>query len=198
MQLCFEDYTNKLTVEELKARDIMVNTFNPVLKFLLSESNPLMWRRYGYNSCRQTAILGAVYLKDVLPDYAIVPYEGEFTENDNGSVIKYDHCFIIASKNDRRLIVDISRTTKRLLFNVIEDIGYPYPKTGDYKEVTYLHSSPIDMIKNYEECNFTEFFTKRHPKEVIAMIKAITEHFDQKAIRTLRDSMYNKYTVINR
>ena len=198
MQLCFEDCANKLTAQELRARDIMVNAFNPVLKFFLSQANPVVWKQYGYNSCRQTAILGAVYLKDLLPDYAIVPYEGEFIENDNGRILKYAHCFIIASKADRHLIIDISRTSKKLLFNVITDLKNPYPKTGDYQNSTHLYSAPVDMGVHFYQCDFNEFITGEPPQKLFAMIKTTIDSLDAVTMMRLRDCMYRAYTIIDK
>ena len=59
-------YSNILTLEETKARDIMVYSFVPVLKMLLNQFNPKEFYQYGYNSCRQTAILGGYFLRSLL------------------------------------------------------------------------------------------------------------------------------------
>ena len=47
---------NQLTEQEEKARDKMVYLFNPVLKYILAHSKPEEFAKYGFNSCRQTAI----------------------------------------------------------------------------------------------------------------------------------------------
>lgn len=200
MQLWVDDCANKLTKQEITARDIMVNTFNPVLKFLLAQSKLEEWIKYGCNSCRQTAIFGAIYLKDLLPDYEIIPYEGVFTEpvNDNSNEVEeYIHCFIIASKNDRHLIIDLSRTSKHLLFNVIEDVNYPYPKTGDYKHVKYFYRKPIDLIENYYNCTFEEYFTNMNPKKVIELIKCIINNINPIVLANLKNYVYTQFTAID-
>lgn len=198
MQLCFEDCTTQLTQEELSARDIMVNAFNPVLKFFLSQSNPEEWVRYGCNSCRQTAIFGAVYLQELLPNYEVTPYEGVFSELINGKFEEYVHGFIMASKGKRHLVIDISRTSKKLLFNVVQDIRYPYPQTDDYKFVRYQYSYPIDLRVNFYQSEFGEYFTGMRPKALMNAIKCMVDTLDPDTMKNLRDVMYGKYTTLAR
>ena len=199
MQICFDyDYDNQLTKEEETARDIMVNLFNPVLKLLLCTYNSSKWRQYSFNSCRQTAIFGAVYLKKLLPDYDIVPYEGEFVEYyDDENTENYSHCFIIASKNNRTLLIDLSRTTKRLIFHrVIDSL---YPTTKEYSQMALISREVIDLDKMYYNSTMREYFTQCKPIEVMDKIEKYMSNLSKqsKDIQiNFRNHIYHSFTNI--
>ena len=194
--LCFE---SRLTEQEEKARDEMIYLFNPVLKFILLNKGYDEFKRYGFNSCRQTAIFGAFYLRKLLPNYNLHVYEGKFIEKENGIVIPYIHAFIIAEgPNDRQLIIDISRTTKRLLFTEV----YPniYPNFDDYKNVVKLWEEKIDLDKmiNTDE---PEYLTGCKPKNLIQIIETLIEDLKtlpkQKQLEFC-DKIYSKTTQLRR
>lgn len=168
--LCFE---SNLTKREEEARDIMVYLFNPVLKFILLNSSKGEFEKYGFNSCRQTAIFGAAYLRKLLPEYDFRVYEGQFLEQECEVLTPYIHAFIIAiSPDNRRLIIDISRTTKRLLFTKI----YPntYPNFGEYENVFKVWEKEInlDEMLNMED---REYLTGFRPKDLMSMIETLIE-----------------------
>ena len=190
---------NQLTEQEKKARDIMVYLFNPVLKYILANSNPKEFARYGFNSCRQTAILGAAYIQKLLPGYDIMPYEGLFIEKlPNGNIEQYIHAFILASKNNRRLLIDLSRTTKRLMFS--EVLSSLYPSIEDYKDMIFISSNPInlnDVIYNDEP----EYFTKKSAVEILEMIDIfinILQQKEQTEKDMFCDTIYNLFTQLRR
>ena len=190
---------NQLTEQEKKARDIMVYLFNPVLKYILANSNPKEFARYGFNSCRQTAILGAAYIQKLLSGYDIIPYEGLFIEKlPNGNIKQYIHAFILASKNNRRLLIDLSRTTKRLMFS--EVLSSLYPSIEDYKDMIFISSNPInlnDVIYNDEP----EYFTKKSAVEILEMIDIfinILQQKEQTEKDTFCDTIYNLFTQLRR
>ena len=169
--LCFEA---NLTKQEEKARDIMVYLFNPVLKFILMTSNYEEFKRYGFNSCRQTAILGASYLKKLLPDYDFHVYEGHFVEKIDGKATPYDHAFIVAinDKEQRHLVIDLSRTSKKLIFMEAQD--NLYPQIEDYQDVIKIGQDLIDLDEmiNTDE---PEYFTGLKPLVVLKMIDTLIE-----------------------
>ncbi len=191
-------FESNLTEQEAKARDIMVYLFNPVLKLLLQTSNPEEFKRYGYNSCRQTAILGAGYLRKLLPDYEFLVYEGHFVETINGKSTPYDHAFIIAHKDDRHLVIDLSRTTKKLLFS--ETYLNIYPEIEDYEDVTKIGQDLLDLdaLLNTEE---PEYFTHMKPRELMALIDNFVTLFQKypKSIQLdLCDRVYSDTTMLRR
>ena len=163
-----DTFPSQLTPEEESARDIMTHLFNPVLKSLLCTSNTLEWVKYGYNSCRQSAIFGAIYLQKILPNYKIVPYCGVFLEMVDNKPETYEHCFIVASNGNRNILIDLSRVTHRLLFHKVDKLDYPH--CGDYKHVVLLSKQAIDLRAMYYDDDVLEFFTKRHPQEVMKTI----------------------------
>ena len=193
--LCFE---SNLTKQEEKARDIMVYLFNPVLKFILMTSNCTEFVKYGCNSCRQTAILGAGYLRTLLPDYNFNVYEGSFIENINGQCVPYTHAFIVANKNDRHLVIDLSRTTKKLLFS--ETYSNVYPEIEDYENVTKIGQKRIDLDLMLET-DVPEYFTGKTPRELLSMISALVN--DLKALPREKqlefcDKIYSDTTTLRR
>lgn len=167
--LCFE---SNLTEQEEKARDMMVYLFNPVLKFILMTCNYNEFKRYGFNSCRQTAILGAGYLRIILPDYNFKVYEGSFVENIDGINIPYTHAFIVANKDKRHLVIDLSRITKKLLFS--ETYSNIYPEIEDYENVTKVGQVLLDLDEMLETDN-PEYFTHEKPRDILKLIITFIE-----------------------
>ena len=168
---------NQLTEQEEKARDKMVYLFNPVLKYILAHSKPEEFAKYGFNSCRQTAILGAAYLQKLLPDYNIVPYEGLFIENLPNGIEQYIHAFILANKDKRNILIDLSRTTKRLIFH--EAFEFLYPLVEEYKNMILINKNLVnlhDMIYTDEP----EYFTNKKPIEVLEIINTLIDDLEQK------------------
>lgn len=167
-------FESNLTEQEKKARDIMVYLFNPVLKFILMTSNYPEFMRYGCNSCRQTAILGAGYLRKLLPDYDFRVYEGHFLEKTDGKVTPYDHAFIVANKDNgrRHLIIDLSRTTKKLLFS--ESYINLYPQIEDYEDVIKIGQDLMDLdaMLNTDD---PEYFTGKKPRDLLNAIEILIE-----------------------
>ena len=189
---------NQLTEQEEKARDKMVYLFNPVLKYILAHSKPEEFAKYGFNSCRQTAILGAAYLQKLLPDYNIVPYEGLFIENLPNGIEQYIHAFILANKDKRNILIDLSRTTKRLIFH--EAFEFLYPSVEEYKNMILINKNLInlhDMIYTDEP----EYFTNKKPIEVLEIINTLIDDLQQKEQierDKFCDTIYRLFTELRR
>lgn len=189
-------YAESLTSEEEKARDIMVYTFNPVLKMLLNQFNPKEFYQYGYNSCRQTAILGGYFLRSLLPDYTITVYEGQFTEPINDVITPYIHAFIIAQKGNRNLIIDLSRTSKRLLFHPV--FNRLYPEELDYKNVVYINKERLDYVA-LTETEEKEYLTGLKPLTLLSLISSLMTEVAKKTNEEQRifwESIYRQFTQI--
>ena len=191
-------YLNQLTKQEEKARDIMVYLFNPVLKYILAESKPEEFAKYGFNSCRQTAILGAAYLQKLLPDYNIVPYEGTFIEYLSNGFEQYVHAFILANKYDRRLLIDLSRTSKRLMFH--EAPTFLYPSIKDYKNMILINKNPINLDEMINT-NIKEYFTNKKPTELLELIETLINYLQTKTQEEkdkFCDIIYSSFTQLRR
>lgn len=193
--LCFP---SNLTPQEEQARDIMVYLFNPVLKFIFLTQNYVTFRKYGFNSCRQTAILGAGYLRKLLPDYTIRVCEGQFLEHIDGKFTPYVHAFILAGKDERTLIIDLSRTEKRLLFTQ----AYPgiYPTTEDYKDMVLINFVPIDLdeMLNTNEPEFISGYIPRQLMEAIEGLIAELKELPEKEQLKFCDEIYSETTKLRR
>ena len=193
-----EQYLNHLTKQEEKARDIMVYLFNPVLKYVLANAKPMEFAKYGFNSCRQTTILGAAYLQYVLPDYYIVPYEGLFSEDLPNGNEQYIHAFILASKDDRCLLIDLSRTTKRLMFG--ECTSTLYPLVEDYKDMVLINKNPINL-KQMIETDVEEYFTNMKPIMLLDMISTLikeVQSMPKHEQNKFCDAVYAMFTQLRR
>lgn len=191
-------FESSLTKQEEEARDIMVYLFNPVLKFILMSSNYGKFIEYGCNSCRQTAILGAGYLRKLLPDYEIRVHEGNFIEKINEKYVPYEHAFITAHKDDRHLVIDLSRTSKRLLFS--QTYTTSYPEVEDYEDVVKISQDDINLDKmlNTDE---PEYFTNQTPKHLMMLIETLIDKLKELSKEEqLRfcDSIYSKTTTLRR
>ena len=191
-------FESDLTKEEEKARDEMIYLFNPVLKFVLMNGNYNEFKKYGFNSCRQTAILGADYLKKLLPEYDIEVYEGFFIEDIDGLYFPYTHAFIIAHKDDRHLVIDLSRTTKKLLFS--KTYLNIYPEIEDYENVTKLKQEKINLDEMINS-DTPEYFTNKKPKELIKTISSLIDDmklWSKSAQLEFCDFVYSKTTQLRR
>ena len=192
-------FESSLTKQEEEARDVMVYLFNPVLKFLLMNSNPEEFLRYGCNSCRQTAILGAGYLRTLLPDYTLSIYEGSFIEHINGEFVPYTHAFIVATKDKRNLVIDLSRTSKRLLFQET-NANMVYPEIEDYDDVVKISQERLDL-DGLLNTDCPEYFTGWKPTKFMEIINIMIEVLKSKTKEEqlkFCDEVYTQTTALRR
>ena len=193
-------FTNgNLTPEEIVARDTMVYLFNPVLKFLFLTENRSEFIRFGYNSCRQTAIFGAAYLDKLLPDYTFSVYEGSFLEPVNGQIEPYAHAYIVGATKDRYLLIDLSRTSKPLIFADVSDLNF-YPRFDAYKDVHKLGHSRINLYSalHMEE---PEYYTGMKPSEILQVIDNMIQDIKQLPVQKQKDfcdMIYTETTSLRR
>ena len=189
---------DNLTDRERAVRDEMINIFNPVLKFILSSSNPEEFARYGYNSCRQTAIFATAILTELLPEYTFRLYEGQFAELYEGRLITYKHAFTIGQYKDRMLLIDISRVSKRLLFCPVTDTLYP--TEDEWASVSLISKEELSLV-DMLDTDVVEYFTHKSPLSVLCTIKALMEDLKgySEYFRTqFADNIYLKYTELRR
>lgn len=195
---CFPYENGKgLTLAEESARDMMVNLFNPVLKFLFLSYNEKEFKKYGFNSCRQTAILGSYFVKMLLPEYEVKAFEGNFTEYEEGIKENYIHAFITAQNGNRKLIIDLSRTTKRLLFHPA--FSNLYPTKLDYGFVQYHDCTELDT-EALLDIEGGEYYTSKKPRELLITISNLMNDLKNTSDKgiTFRDAVYQRTTNILR
>lgn len=129
-----------LSKQEQQMRNFLMYDFNISLKSMLLKYNHKEFDKYFFNSCRQTAVFGALVLNLYYPDYGYRAYEATFSDTLFGKPVKYEHCFIIATNkelNKRNILIDMARTTNPLVFEPIDDNHF-YPDVDNYKDLKML------------------------------------------------------------
>jgi hypothetical protein len=156
----------ELTQDEAQVKNILEEVFVPALHHVLKTAAPEKYEKWSHNCCRQTAIFGTMLLKALLFDYEITPYEAVFEDIEDGREVTYEHAWIFAKKNGRRLLIDMARNNREKLFVVVSSNGYPkdHPQYKDMKEIS---RKPLDFKHHMRE---TEFYTKKPSLDVLEMI----------------------------
>lgn len=113
--------------------------FNLSLKSMLLKYNFEEFDKYFFNSCRQTAVFGALVLNLKYPNYSYEAYEATFDDKLFGRPVTYEHCFIIATHKEinRSILIDMARTTNPLVFEPISDTHF-YPDVENYKDLKMI------------------------------------------------------------
>jgi hypothetical protein len=171
-----------LTKEEECAKKIMFEAFVPSLHEFIIEKNPTEYRRWGGNTCRQTAIFGADLLTAIMPSYEWEVWEGDFEDIHMGRPVKYQHAWILGKRGERRLLLDLSRTTSERLFIPVKTNSYPKDHE-DYKNMKELGRRRLDWKTMLE--NDVEYYTSMPGKEVVAEIGMRTKERIDKIIDEL-------------
>lgn len=165
---------DELTEKEKEVRHNLIYLFNPCLKFIFNKRP--QFKEYAYNSCRQTAIFSAAFLINALSARCTV-YEASFSDVLHGKKVDYVHAFVIAEDGKNRILVDVSRTERLLLFHSIE--GLLYPKVEGYMDL---------RMKSYEKLDFynlfltdePEFLTGQRPVDVMEQALALYDNLKNK------------------
>lgn len=185
---------DKLTPDEKKFRHELIYLFNPCLKFLFNQHQA--FREYAYNSCRQTAIFSAEFLKWVGMPGRFDVYEGNFTDVIYGQKTKYVHAFVIAVTAGRKLLIDVSRTQRKLLFEPVDKIEYP--KHEGYENLKLIDYQKMD-IEPLINTDIPEFITGKLPAEVMQEALILYNELKSKeksAQIVFASNVYNQTTEI--
>lgn len=158
----------ELNQKELMAKNLMENLFVPTLHDILQKANPQAYKQWGGNACRQTAIFGAVILRELLPDYTWTVWDGDFSDIVRDQKVKYNHAWIhgVNKKERKGLLVDLSRLHhERLFIPVIEN---KYPK----KHPSYEHMRLIrkEQMNIEERLNEIEYYTEKPSNELLNIL----------------------------
>ena len=147
-----------LTDQEQIAKDVLIYLFNPCLKYVFAKKNKEAFKQYAFNTCRQTAVLGAYFLHKLLPGYTVRVFEAYCKDVLCGNKVDYIHAFTVAtSPAGENILLDISRTVKRLLFHKFNDWDSIYPSVDEYSTMKIISMREIDWELALAEEN--EYFT---------------------------------------
>lgn len=125
---------------ELEMREFLMYDFNITLKsFLFKNAIEDRYDQYCYNCCRQTAVFGYFVLNKLFPKYSYRTFEATFTDKLFDQDMNYEHCYIIASKDDRHILIDMARTTNPLVFHPFTE-KIEYPDIEEYKNMRIVES----------------------------------------------------------
>lgn len=164
-------------------RDYLFLFVNPMIKYVLSSANEYEFKKYGFNSCRQTAIFTSYILKE---KFNISINALEINMNDSKFEQNYLHCVNLGTiKNKDKYIyltIDMSRTINPLLFWItntpIDSSNFFYPKVDNYKFIKPLYVNTKFNIE--ENINNIEYFTGRKAKDVCDEIMNICDIYYSK------------------
>lgn len=182
-----------LSDKELEVRHNLIYLFNPCLKFIFNQRPE--FRQYAYNSCRQTAIFSAAFLMNALPAKCTV-YEGKFSDVIHGEKVTYDHAFTIAEDGENRLLIDVSRTQRKLLFQPLE--GFIYPKVEGYMDLELLEYKELDFY-NLLLTEAPEYLSGKKPVETMEWAVKLYNNLKNKPKSeqiVFASDIYNKTTEI--
>lgn len=164
-----------LSDKEKEIRHNLIYLFNPCLKFIFNQKP--QFKEYAYNSCRQTAVFSAIFLMNALPAQCTV-FEASFSDILHGQKVTYNHAFVIAEDKDNKLLVDVSRTERKLLFQPTE--GIIYPKVEGYMHMNLISYKELDLHGMFltEE---PEFLTGDKPVDVMEKAIALYDNLRLKS-----------------
>jgi hypothetical protein len=147
----------ELTTHEQAIKAFMYNVFVPSLHNILKDANPQAYKQWGGNACRQTAIFGHHFLSGLLPDYEWTVWDGDFSDKLRGQRVQYNHAwnYGVDKKNNKALLVDLSRVNKERLFIPVKANKYP-KNHEEYKDMKLIRKEKMDVAKRMTE---PEYYT---------------------------------------
>ncbi len=135
---------------------IMKNIFMPILKLMLKNSNPELFKKWGGNFCRQTAILGCHVLSKIAPEYQWEAWDGNFKDIIEATEVKYNHAWIYGlNKLGHGMFIDLSRQHHENVFSKVKSNQRP-PEIPGYDYMEELNRTKIDWKKSLED---KEYYT---------------------------------------
>lgn len=151
-----------LTEREKKVYNTMLNSFVPALKDILRAGNPMEFKRWGENCCRQIAVFGVKVLEQLLPEYEWRAYDGYFFDIVYNEPRNYNHGWIYGKGKSRDLFVDVARIHQEPLFYTTNE--NKYPSSGDYRYLQEIQriELPVDEL-----LNIGEYFTEREGTDIL-------------------------------
>lgn len=166
-----------LSQKEIEIRNFLMYDFNISLKSMLIKYNLPELEKYFFNTCRQTAVFGALVLNEFYPDYAYTAYEATFDDTLFGKPVSYEHCFILAEHKEigRTLLIDMARTTNPLVFEPINETHF-YPDVEEYKDLKMKDYIVIPYIEVFLS-NVPEYLTGLNTQDFYQELLLFIENF---------------------
>jgi hypothetical protein len=161
------------TTEEMHAKTFISEVFTPTLHNVLQTANPGLYEIWSGNACRQAAVFGTLFLKELLPNYRWTAWDGFFHDKVviEGQLrdVAYNHAWIygIDFKAKRSILVDPSRQKQERLFLLTEKNEYPKDHV-DYQYLIKRSSKKIDLKARMKE---DEFYTGLSSKELLVLLQ---------------------------
>ena len=181
-----------LSKQEQQMRNFLMYEFNISLKSMLMKYNFKELDKWFFNSCRQTAVFGALILNFYYPEYSYRAYEATFNDTLFGKPVTYQHCFIIATNRElrsRNILIDMARTTNPLVFEPIDDNHF-YPDVDNYKDLEMLSATEIP----YEDLLISpvqEYMTGLTTIEFLSELAELIENY-KKSTSKEKDKLVQK------
>ena len=145
----------KLTNKEKKVRRYVFELFIPSLHQIIRSLNHSEYQRWGGNTCRQSAIFGAYFLDQWLPEYEWEVYDGNFTDVINGKEVAFNHAWIygVSKNGGANLFLDLSNVLKERLFIKTNVNAYPkdHEEYKNQKEVSRVQLDWRNMVGTERE-----------------------------------------------
>ena len=155
---------------EAKTKDFMFDVFVPALHGILKTSDPEAYEAYHGNCCRQTAVMGCLILRQLMPNKEWRVYEGAFDDIVQGRSVHYEHAWIYGAPSTfgDNWLVDLSRTVQERLFIVSAKNAYPSTHP-DYRYMQCIQTKEI-VLNGPLLYEVREFYTKLRGFELYARI----------------------------
>lgn len=162
----------KLTKQEEYVKQYTFELFIPALHHVICLKNQAEYQKWGGNTCRQSAILGAYFMSQWLPQYDWQVWDGNFTDIIYGKKCEFNHAWIygVHKETNYGLFLDLSNVVKERLF--IKTRVNAYPKShSQYKNQIELNRTQLDWRKMLS--TDIEYYTKMHSLELAQLIHQV-------------------------
>lgn len=161
-----------VTEREKYVKRYMEGIFVKGLHEILQKANPVEYKKWGGNACRQTAIFGVKFLEKLLPTYKWEAWDGNFDDVVGDRQVEYNHAWIygVEETTGKKLLVDLSRIYHERLFMFVEENKYPKDHPS-YKNMNELNRKKMDIkdcMKDYE------YYTMERSVKVLENLKQLT------------------------
>jgi hypothetical protein len=158
---------------EIATRNFMVNQFIPALHSILEEGNPIEYKKWGGNACRQTAIFGVKFLEKLLPTYNWEAWDGTFDDIVMGRAVKYNHAWIYGEEKStgKKLLVDLSRNFHERLFLFVDVNDYPRDNPT-YKDMIEINRKKLNVKEAMKDL---EYYTGLRSPKLLQILQEKTQ-----------------------
>lgn len=156
----------RLTIPEGLAKEILERRFVPILHHTLSTANPVAYKQWQGNCCRQTAVFGVKLLERLLPSYKWQAWDGDFRDELYGKPVTYNHSWIygVDKEKNRGLLVDMARDYRERLFILAPQNKYPKDHP-EYAKMRLTSKTKLDVEHMLDDL---EWYTNRPSRELLA------------------------------